>query len=136
MERCIPVREVMSTTIVSAHTGTSLKDLLRMLRKHRVRHIPILDERGRIRGLISNRDMLVAHVASKSVEGRQVAGHIMSRELVTVGPSVCVNAAGRVLLESRISCLPVVEENRLLLGVICESDFVRMALAAHRCQDD
>lgn len=52
------------------------------------------------------------------------AGHIMTKEVITVKPADEVEKAARLLLEHKISGLPVVDEENRVVGVISEGDLV------------
>jgi CBS-domain-containing membrane protein len=132
---CISVLEWMSDEIVSAAADTPLLELARKLGEHHVRHIPVLGSDGRLRGLVSNRDMLVAHESRGNVDGQRLTAHIMSVDLVTVGPEACIMESGQLLLEKQVGCLPVVDSEGMLLGILSESDFIRMMLKDHTCGD-
>jgi CBS-domain-containing membrane protein len=52
------------------------------------------------------------------------ARDIMTREVITVTPDTDITQATRILLENRINGLPVVDENRRLVGIVCQSDLI------------
>ena len=49
---------------------------------------------------------------------------IMTTEVITVGPETRVTEAAQILLKNHINGLPVVDENRKLVGIICQSDLI------------
>jgi CBS domain-containing membrane protein len=102
----------------------------------RIRHLPVL--RGdKLVGLVTHRDILRSmcsvfaelddpeqHDVLRNIPVRE----IMSEEVRTVSPSVSAAQAGRTLLESKLGCLPVVEDGERLVGIITEADFVDLAV--------
>ena len=52
------IRDVMSTDMITARPGVSMDDAKKMLHKHRIEKLPITDEQGRVRGLVTSRDIL------------------------------------------------------------------------------
>ena len=52
------------------------------------------------------------------------ARDIMTREVITVTPDTDITQATRILLENRINGLPVVDEKRRLVGIVCQSDLI------------
>jgi CBS domain-containing membrane protein len=60
--------------------------------------------------------------------GELTCGQIMSRDVVTVGPTTSLKHAWMCLVEHRIKALPVVNENRELVGIITQTDFMKNAL--------
>ena len=131
---CILVEAIMTTALITAHPDTELSKIMQVLRDHNIRHMPVIDRQGILCGIISNRDMLVAHVNAKNVEGERLATHIMSRELVTVRPETCAGLAAREMYDSKLGSLPVVDENMRLVGLITEADFVEMFASHAPCR--
>jgi CBS-domain-containing membrane protein len=54
----------------------------------------------------------------------QTAQDIMTRDVITVTPDTDITQATQILLENRINGLPVVDENRRLVGIVCQSDMI------------
>jgi acetoin utilization protein AcuB len=53
---------------------------------------------------------------------------VMQRDVVSVPPSTSIREAGRLMLEKRIGCLPVVDTSNVLLGIVTSSDLIRAAI--------
>jgi CBS domain-containing protein len=130
------VGDVMSRKIVTVSEKDALETAEYGMHRMRFRHLPVVDAGGRLVGLLSYGDLL--HAASSTLSDheaernalilRQPVRRIMQREVLTVQPTDSLIEAGKVLWESRIGCLPVVDENGSLLGIITKSDFIRVAL--------
>ena len=54
----LPVRELMSTETRTCRLEDSVQDLMETMTRHRVRHIPVLDEEGRLAGIVSIGDVV------------------------------------------------------------------------------
>ena len=96
--------------------------------KH-VRHVPVEDERQRLVGLISHR-VLLRVLARQATAGEFVstrARDIMCSDVVAVRPDTPTLDAIEMMDEHGISCLPVVGEDNVLLGILTERDLVRLA---------
>ena len=52
----------------------------------------------------------------------------MPRDVVTVSPSLAVSKAARILLENKYGCLPVVDDEQRLQGIVTEADFLRLTV--------
>jgi CBS domain-containing protein len=92
-----------------------------LLRTCRVRHLPVVAH-GALVGVVSLRDILAA-------EDEQRLETIMSAPVQATGPDAPVEGAAERLLGKRISCLPVVEGERLV-GIFTATDALRFAAAA------
>ena len=86
-----------------------------------IRHLPVVDA-GVLVGLVSQRDLAEAG-------DEQTVGKIMATDLKTVAPETPAHEAAYLLLRHRIGCVPVVSDEGRLVGIVTESDFVRVAHA-------
>jgi len=99
------------------------------------RHIPVVD-RGGLVGVISLRDLLAAGLPafrSTSVERREhlktvKARQVMSRTPVVARPFDSLASAAAQLVTHRISCLPVIDEDDALVGMLTSTDLTRYAI--------
>lgn len=131
------VRDIMQPHPVSATPETRLPHLLRLLQRRGFRHLPVLDG-GKLVGIISDRDLKQSMVSAASVtEGRErdrlldelTAKQIMAREVVTIGQTVGVEEAARLMATRKISALPVTEGDRLV-GIVTETDVLQLFVRA------
>lgn len=130
------VADVMSRKIVTIFEKDALETAEYGMHRMRFRHLPVVDARGKLVGLLSHGDLL--HAASSTLSDKeaernalilqQPVRRIMQREVLTIQPSDSLIEAGKLLWESKIGCLPVVDEDGTLLGIITKSDFIRVAL--------
>lgn len=130
------VGDVMSRKIVTVTEKDVLETAEYGMSRMRFRHLPVVDAQGKLVGLLSHGDLL--HAASSTLSEmeaernalilQQPIRRIMQREVLTVQPNDSLIEAGKVLWESKIGCLPVVDEQGALLGMITKSDFIRVAL--------
>ena len=100
------------------------------------RHLPVVDDRGAILGIISDRDLLRMvspffgtvneQTRDKEIMARKV-GMIMTRNPVCVTPDITINDAVKLMNHKKISCLPIVEtlDGKTLLGIVTWKDVVR-----------
>ena len=105
----------------------------------RIRHLPVLDEDGELVGVVSHRDLLhgaLASVLGYGSRGRhKLMNTILVKEVMTNNPTVVapdtpLGEAARIMSKNKFGCLPVVEGLRLV-GILTESDFVRLMAEGH-----
>ncbi len=131
------VKDVMQAHPVTATLETRLPQLVRLLQRRGFRHVPVLDG-GKLVGIISDRDVKQSMAsAASTAEGRErdrlldelTAGQIMARAVVTIGPTVGVDEAARLMATRKISALPVTEDDRLV-GIVTETDVLQLFVRA------
>jgi acetoin utilization protein AcuB len=126
------VREIMVTEVVTLHVDEELSLASDIMNLARIRHLPIVEGEHLV-GIISQRDLFKASLASvmgydyaetrdhlKSVAIREA----MVKEVIIVDPDTEIQKAGRIMLEKKIGCLPVVRDKRLV-GMVTETDILR-----------
>lgn len=86
-----------------------------------IRHLPVVDEQGALVGILSLRDIVAVGDLDAPV------ADAMTTDVKVVTPETPAYEAAYLLLNLQIGCLPVVGEGGRLVGIVTESDFVRIA---------
>ena len=130
------VADFMTTDVVTLTEDETLAHAQRCMARGRIRHLPVVRERTLV-GLITHRDLLAASFSIfaevEANEQRRVFDTVrvveaMHRDVVTVSPELLVSKAARILLENKYGCLPVVDDEQRLQGIITEADFLRLTV--------
>lgn len=127
----------MSAEVATVHRNDQLLIADDLMRLGRIRHTPVLDEdTGEVVGILSQRDLFRgalarslgygAHAQQKML-GMLLVKDVMTTDPLTVGPDAPLAEAARIMLERKVGCLPVIEDGKLV-GILTESDFVRLGL--------
>ncbi len=130
------VADLMATEVHTIGPATSLGDAWGLMKRCRIRHLPVVDDLGRAVGLVTHRDLLGA--ASSAVGesdeatrlrrlGWLTAHEVMETHLVVTTPDELAGAAGQRMLAAKIGCLPVVDDTGRLAGIVTVEDFLRWA---------
>jgi len=120
----LTAEQVMTSDPICVKLETTLPELVEIFQNRHFRHLLVTDAEGKLVGVASDRDvlrMMGPGTAYKEVLEGILAGEIMSTDLVTIGPATTVTEAIASLIEHGISCLPVVDEGRLL-GILTNTD--------------
>jgi len=130
------VADVMTRKLVTVTEHDVVANIDAAMHRLRLRHMPVVDAEGKLVGLVSHPDLM--HAASSFLSDREEdrnaligqvsVGMIMQRELFTVGPDDPLIEAGKLMWESKIGSLPVVDPEGHLVGIITEADFIVIAL--------
>ncbi len=101
-----------------------------------IRHVPVVNSQRRVVGLVSNRDVLRASISIVSskvakAEGQQHLTGIPVRDVMrapvqTVAPDQSVQEAASLMRRGKIGCLPVVNAQQELIGIITEYDLLKI----------
>lgn len=122
------VEEIMHRNIHSVTPSTSIGDAIHLLKRHQIRHLPILDGQNLV-GLVTDRDLRGASPSSLDSGGlrdllQRPVSEVMIRQVITAHPLDFVEDAARLLYEHRIGCLPVLQGEKLV-GILTETDILR-----------
>jgi CBS domain-containing protein len=132
MDSEIKVSEVMMKGPVTLQSGDILDLANDVMTLGRIRHLPILDN-GKVVGVLSQRNLfhsaLVTALGIRPKERKELlkairVNEVMSAPVITVSPDARLKEAARMMMEKKIGCLPVVE-NDTLVGLLTESDMLR-----------
>ena len=130
----LQVRDVMSREVHTVKRNDELAIADALMKQERVRHLPVLDEDGEVCGVVSQRDLFRGALLralgfgsrAEDLMLKQVAvKEAMSSEIQTTAPDTPVADAARLMIERKIGCLPVIENGKLV-GIVTETDFVRL----------
>jgi len=131
------VKDIMQHDVACVRPETHLEEVVRLLQRRSVRHLPVLDHEDLV-GIISDRDLKsvlpspvtkLAATATPAHSDGLTAGDIMTKRVITVEPMVSVEDAARMLMEERIGALPVMDGGALV-GIVTETDVLRLFVRA------
>ena len=130
------VQERMTRQPVTANPEMPVADALALMRERKIRRLPVIDHAGHLVGIVSDRDLLQASpspATSLSVWeityllSRITVKSVMTTNVITVTPDEPLEDAARIMADSKIGGLPVVE-NGALVGIITETDLFKVFL--------
>lgn len=130
------VKDWMSNDVITITPDTILPDAHRLMTDKKIRRLPVV-KNGRLVGIVTLGDVRGAEpsaatslsvwelnylLAKLTIEG------IMTPHPVTISPEAIIGQAARLMLEHKISGLPVVDDEQRVVGIITESDIFRMVV--------
>jgi CBS-domain-containing membrane protein len=134
------VRDVMTTRVIWVRKNASFREMAAALREHRVSAFPVLDEGGKVVGVVSEADLLTKEALDSEPEGMPgmitgmlrrreqekaravTASDLMTSPPVTARPEDTVEHAARLMYTRRVKRLPVVDAAGQLVGIISRAD--------------
>ena len=118
------ISDLMSRDPERLDPEARIEDAWRIMHSHRVRHVPVC-KGDKLVGLVTQKDLLV-NAQNSSLLTLPVA-EIMVFNIRTITTDTSAADAAQLMLKDKISCLPVVD-NDVLVGIITESDFLRLLI--------
>lgn len=130
------VKEVMSSQPVTVQAGTTVQEALLLLAEHKVTSLPVVSREGRIRGVVSEADLIRGRVAAdprahelpvEDVPDRAMCvDDVMTPYAVTVHPETDLAEAVDLITSTTVKSVPVVDAHGRVLGMLSRSDVVRV----------
>ena len=129
------VKDVMTPNPITIDPNQPVLEALLVMYQRDIRRLPVM-EGGKLVGIISDRDIkqtmgrpaLVSRQAGDEPELKLSIGDVMTRNLITVSQDDDLKDAIELLVENKISGLPVVDQDQKLVGVISAIDVLRYCL--------
>ncbi|GIV67163.1 CBS domain-containing protein [Caldilinea sp.] len=145
------VRDVMSSPAITVRTDTKIPEVARLLRAHDISGMPVLDEAGRLVGVVTDHDLILrnapirepryfavlsGYIPLNLEEHRHyreqlrhtmavTAGDMVEPDVPTVTPDTPLEEAMELMLDPKVTLLPVLDEGEVV-GVVTRTDLVRL----------
>jgi CBS-domain-containing membrane protein len=144
------VKDVMSTHVIAVRKDAPFKEMAARLREFRVSAFPVVDDEGKVIGVVSEADLLTKEALDGGYAGMPgmingmlrrreqdkaagtTAGDLMTYPAVTIAPEESAEQAARLMYVHKVKRLPVVEAEGHLVGIITRAD----VLAAYNRPDE
>ena len=118
------VRYLMNPSVVTIEPTSSAALAARLISRHNVGVLPVCAGDGRLRGVVTDRDIVLRCVAAEEDPAQTPVRDIMTRSCATVSPGDDCREATRIMSAQQVRRLPVVEDGRVV-GMISLSDLAR-----------
>ncbi len=145
------VKDIMTEQVVCLEELDNLDKVMKVMQRGKFRHVPVVDKQKKLIGIISDRDVLrllpyrkvqrrpqsevfradLFDVEPNEPVMNQQVYRIMNRNVIHVQPSCDSHDVVKMLYENKISCVPVTDEDKNLLGIATVTDVMRGLLAAY-----
>ncbi|OGO68855.1 MAG: hypothetical protein A2Z37_14380 [Chloroflexi bacterium RBG_19FT_COMBO_62_14] len=130
------VGQRMTQPVITIQGDMPVQDALNLMRQEHIRRFPVVDAKGGLRGIASERDML--HASASSATSLSVwelnyliskikVETVMTSKVITVTEDTPVEEAARMMADNKIGGLPVVREGKVV-GIITETDLFKLFL--------
>ncbi len=135
------VKAYMTGTPIALEADAPALAALDLMVEHGFRHLPVTDGDRRVVGVIGFNDLRAAFPIPLSLSTppssmergelrEMIVSEVMSDSVVTVGTDESAEKAAQIMLDRRIGCLPVVDADGRLDGILSETDLLQALLTA------
>ena len=116
---------------VTITRGSTVRDALDMMKEYHIGGIPVVDEEGKLVGIVTNRDLRFERNLNSLVDD------VMTKDnLVTTTQSTDLNEAAEILQKHKIEKLPVVDKDNHLIGLVTYKDITKAKDKPYACKDE
>ncbi len=132
------VRDLMNPSVVSITPGESAALAARLLSRYNVGSLPVCEKDGRLRGIVTDRDIVTRCIAAEDDPAQTPVRDIMTRNCVVVSPEDDLGQATRLMAAQQVRRLPVTENGKVVgmvsLGDLATSHAFEMETAKALCE--
>lgn len=118
------VRELMNPSVVTIEPGASAALAARLLSRHNVGALPVCGADGRLRGMVTDRDIILRCIAAEEDPAQTPVRDIMTRGCAWVEPRSDCRQATQLMAQCQVRRLPVVEGGKVV-GIVSLADLAR-----------
>jgi CBS domain-containing protein len=131
------VKVWMTRNVLTADPSMTLPEAHQLMMKHMIRRLPVVDKNGRLLGIVTLGDVRGAQPSQATslsvwemnyLLAKLKLKEIMTGDPVTISPYATIGEAARLMLENKVSGLPVVDDDNKVIGIITESDIFSMVV--------
>ncbi len=120
------LKDLMTTELATLTPDCTVLDAAKTMQAHNIGIIPICEDGDKLKGIVTDRDIVVRNIAHDGDPGSTKLKDLMSYELVTATPTMSAKEAAKLMAQHKIRRLPVVEGDKIV-GMISIGD-----LATHK----
>ncbi|MGB5555713.1 MAG: CBS domain-containing protein [Flavobacteriaceae bacterium] len=131
-----PISSIMTTNLVLLNTTDGLDKAEHLFKKHKIRHIPVVDG-GKIKGMLSLTDLLRISFVDGAYEDEDsvetvvydmfTIPQVMAKHVQSVTPDATIKEVAEILSKKEYHALPVVQ-NEKLVGIVTTTDLIKYLL--------
>ncbi len=130
----VRVREWMTSPVISVAPSTPISSVHQLMKEHGIRRVPVV-EHDRVVGIITLGDVREASPSDATtlsiwemnyLWAQLTVEKVMSRKVISVHAEDLILDIAQIMLDKKVSGLPVLDDHGYLVGIITESDIFRM----------
>lgn len=128
------VRDIMTRRVVTVGPDEPVTAAVRLLRRYNLGALPVCDAAGRLRGMVTDRDIVLRCLGQDNDPAATPVSEIMTRGIVTAEGGDSVRRAAETMARDRVRRLPVTEHGRVV-GMLSLCDMARREECMSECAE-
>ena len=125
MEGSMKIKEIMTNKVISVSPEESAAVAARLFSRYNIGALPVCGREGKLRGMITDRDVVLRCVAAEEDPAHTKVSEIMTRRVISVDAEDTAQSAMDLMGREQIRRLPV-EQNGKLVGMVSLGDFAKL----------
>lgn len=118
------VFDLMSDNTITVGASEPVTAAARLMQKYNIGAVPVCDDKGHLRGMITDRDIVIRCTALDKLAKDTKVSDIMTRGAITIDDRAHVSEAARLMADAQVRRLPVCRDG-VLVGMISLADLAR-----------
>lgn len=132
------IKDWMVTDVVTVHIDTALPDAHKLMKDHNIRRLPVVNDSKQLVGIVTRGDVRGASPSPATslnvwelnyLLAKLKVSEFMTRNVLTVHPETTIVETAKLMMDKKVSGLPVVDKKNELVGIITESDLFRVMVS-------
>lgn len=123
----VPLERLMTRPVITAGLTVGLADIRALFERFAIHHVPIVDDAGAPAGMVSANDLERAGRWGVHAAEETCARDVMSSPVATVSVADSLAEAAALINRRRFHCLPVVDAEGKIAGILTAHDLIRLA---------
>lgn len=123
------VRDAMTANPRTVRVGASVLDAARLMEEEDVGSIPVVDNGQILVGMVTDRDIVLRVVAAGKDPGTTTVETVATRDISPASPDESLDEALQQMAERQVRRLPVIEADRVVVGILAQADVAQEAKA-------
>ncbi len=117
------VLDIMSTKILYLHAHDNFLKAKKSMHTYKIHHLPVIDQNEKLVGIVSNTNIL--KLDHEFLADLTPVHKFMNKTILCCDVDTDINAVARAFWKEHISCLPIIDHQRKIMGIVTINDLLR-----------
>jgi CBS domain-containing protein len=127
-EEIFHVSQLMSWPVITINDNQSIYECWELMKEHDIKQIPVIGSHGKLKGMATVKklsNVLMENLNNEQYIKAAFVDVIMKHNIITANPISDIRRVSKMMVINHLNCLPVVNENDKIVGIISRADILR-----------